>query len=188
MRCTGRHRNPPCAEIPHVPAWPIPEAGFWVGPWGWGHAGVSPREAGWFCGTFWGPKALSPGYALGKFDLLAVKASHFPWGMRTLSWVGSSHCCPSLCHPPEKELTLMRACMAAHPSRTPACSAQGGSGTHCGIKSSLFPNGNHHPGDLETQSSSVSKAIGFQRLRSKGPPGSDSARPSETPVIKGTSF
>lgn len=56
------------------------------------------------------------------------------------------------------------------------------------IKSSLFPDGNDHPSDLETQSSSVSTAIGFQRLRSKGPPGSDSVRPSETPVIKGTSF
>ena len=82
----------------------------------------------------------------------------------------------------------MRACTAAHPPRALVRSAQGESGTHGSIKSSLFPDGNDHPGDLETQSSSVSKAIGFQRLRSKGPPGSDSARPSETPVIKGTSF
>lgn len=82
----------------------------------------------------------------------------------------------------------MRACAATHPPRTRLRSAQGGSSTQGGIKSSLFPDGNDHPGDLETQSSSVSKAIGFQRLRSKGPPGSDSASPSETPVIKGTSF
>ena len=75
-----------------------------------------------------------------------------------------------------------------YPPRTPARSAWGGSGTNGGIKSSLFPDGNDHPGDLETQSSSVSEAIGFQRLRSKGPPGSGSAMPSETPVIKGTSF
>lgn len=82
----------------------------------------------------------------------------------------------------------MRACAAAHPPRAPVRSAQGGSSTKGGIKSSLFPDGNDHPGDLETQSSSVSKAIRFQRLRSKGPPGLGSARPSETPVIKGTSF
>lgn len=82
----------------------------------------------------------------------------------------------------------MRACMAAHPPCVSVHLAQGGSGTHGGIKSSLFPDGNDHPGDLETQSSSVSKAIGFQRLRSKGPSGSDTTRPSETPVIKGTSF
>lgn len=47
----------------------------------------------------------------------------------------------------------------------------GGSSTKGDTKSSLFPDGNDHPGDLETQSSSVSTAIGFQRLRSKGPPG-----------------
>lgn len=82
----------------------------------------------------------------------------------------------------------MRACTVVHPPRRLVRSAQGGSSTHGRIKISLFPDGNDHPGDLETQSSSVSKAIGFQRLRSKGSLGSDSARPSETPVIKGTSF
>lgn len=139
----------------------------------------------------WGRKALSPGYALGEFNLLALKASHFPQGMRMLSWVDSSHCCPSLCHPPGEGADPdegLYGGASSHPPCALVCSAQGVSGTHGGIKSSLFPDGNDHPGDLETESSSVSKAIGFQRLRSKGPPGLGSARPSETPVIKDTSF
>ena len=102
VRCTGRRRNPPCAEPHRVLAWPIPAAGFWVTHCGWGCAGVSPRGAGSFRGTSWGRKALSPVYALREFDLPALKASHFPWGMRMLSWVGSSHRCPSLCHPPRE--------------------------------------------------------------------------------------
>lgn len=39
--------------------------------------------------TSWGIKALSQGCALGKFNLLALKTSHFPLVMRMLSWVGS---------------------------------------------------------------------------------------------------
>ena len=95
--------KPPCAETRRVPAWPIPEAGFWVGCWGGGCRGVSPRGAGRFRGTSWGRKALSPSYGLREFGLLALKASNLPWGMRMLSWVGLSHRCPSLCHPPREE-------------------------------------------------------------------------------------
>lgn len=63
-------------------------------------------------GTSWGLKALSQGCALGKFDLLALRASHFPLGMRMLSWVGSPASVP---HPPREGLEADRACAAAHP-------------------------------------------------------------------------
>lgn len=57
---------------------------------------------------------------------------------------------------------------------------------HSSIKNSLFPHGNDHPPSLETQSSSVSTALGFQRPRSKGPPGSV-CQPFRDTCYKGTS-
>lgn len=57
---------------------------------------------------------------------------------------------------------------------------------HSSIKNSLFLHGNDHPPSLETQGSSVSTALGFQRPRSKGPPGSD-CQPSRDTCHKGTS-
>lgn len=98
------HMQIPCVTHPR---------GWTLGlPLGLGMCRAFPQGSRKVLGTSWGIKALSQGCALGKFYLLALRASHFPLVMRMLSWVGCSAAVP---HPPREGVEADRACAAAHP-------------------------------------------------------------------------
>lgn len=107
VHCTGRHSNSSTCKFPvvHPRCWTL---GL---PLQLGMSRAFPQGSRKVLGTSWGIKALSQGSALGKFNLLALRASHFPLVMRMLSWVGSPAAVP---HPP-RGVDADRACAAAHP-------------------------------------------------------------------------
>lgn len=124
-------------------------------------------------GTSWGIKALSQGCALGKFNLLALKPFHFPLVMRMLSWVGSPAAVP---HPPREGAELTGLCSSTS-SCTAAHCTQGQSSTQGSTKTSLFPDGNDHPDDLEIQRKLCQQSYRVSKAEIKGPSGSGSAGP-----------
>lgn len=97
--CSGALTLPaPCPEVlgplhweaqqcPHVQIPCVTHPRGWILGWGMCRAFLQGSRKG--LDTSWGIKALSQGCALGKFNLLALKTSHFPLVMRMLSWVGS---------------------------------------------------------------------------------------------------
>lgn len=173
-------------QFPHVqiPCVTHPRGCTLCLPLGLGMCRAFPQGSRKVLGTSWGTKALSQGCALGKFYLLALKASHFPREDEDAELGGLFCCCPSST---QRRSRGRQGLCSSTSSCTPAHSTQEQTSTQGSIKASLFPNGNDHPGDLEIQRSSVSKAIGFQKLRSKGPPGQTLQALTHT-CNKGTSF